>query len=264
MSKLVDKLNNLGRVGRPSMGFRTSGAGTNIVSVIVLAELTGKSEAEVKSIAGAGITAAIVDGAGLTSATLSKFTRNAENTILGLNLSGLKASSGWKLVTGDIDFVIFDTDTPVNVFESRDMSSLGKVLALKLDTGSDLLRSVHSLYPDIDVVCINLRETDLTVESLMNCRRLVDFTGHPVLAQVNAPQSEAELLALRGAGVKGIILPRETGTDETQAIVDRVAALPKPDKRKDNQQVALLPKLGLAPAAKEDGEGGGDDGDEDE
>jgi hypothetical protein len=262
MSKLIDRLNNLNKAAMPAMGFRTASSGGKSLAMIVLADVTGKTEDEFKSIADTGAAGGFVEGSGLSAAALAKYTRSAGKMNVGLSLTGTKAASAWKLVTSDIDFVIFGPETPVSAFGGKDLDSLGKVLALALDTDSDLLRSVRNIYPDIEAVLIDLRASNLTVEALMACRRLADFAGQHTLALVGGVPSEAELLALRGAGVKGLVLAPGLSADDIRALVEDVAALPKVEKRKDTQSIATLPKLGLAPAPKEEGEGGGEDGDD--
>jgi hypothetical protein len=262
MSKFIDSLNNLNKAAMPAMGFRTASSVGKSLSMIVLADITGKTEDEIRSIAGTGVAGGIVEGSGLSATALSKYAKSADKMNVGLSLTGAKASSAWKLVTGDIDFVVFGPETPVSAFDGKDLDSLGKVLALALDTESDLLRSVHSLYPDVDAVLIDLRASNLTVQTLMNCRRLADFAGQHTLAMIGGVPSEAELLALRGAGVKGLVLAPGLSADDIKALVEDVAALPKAERRKDSQSIATLPKLGLAPAPKEEGEGGGEDGDD--
>jgi hypothetical protein len=264
MSKLIDRLSNLNKSVMPAMGFRTASAGANTGSMIVMAEVTGKPEGEIKEIAGAGVAAVIIDSSGLNASALAKYTRNPGDMIMGLSLTGGKAASGWKLVTDDVDFIVFDADAQVDMFQGKDLESLGKVLKLPLDTEPGLLRSVHSLYPDIDAVLIDLRVTEMTVQTLMDCRRVADFSGQHILALVDSPLSEIQLLSLRGAGVKGLVFPSKADADELKSDVDRVAALPRPDKRKDRKDVVLLPKLGLSPAPKEEGGGDGENGDDDD
>jgi hypothetical protein len=258
MSKLVDKLDNLNKAAAPTMGFRTAGATGMAMSMLVAAELTGKSEDDVKELAGLNLAAGIIDSAGLSAAALSKYAKVAGSTIIGLNLSVGKAVSGWKLITGDIDFVIFDIHTPVSVFEGKDIDSLGKMLRLGIETDSGLLRSVHNLYPDIDAVLVDLRLPELTVEVLMQCRRIADFAGRHVLAIVGGSPSESELLALRESGVKVLVMSADCSLDEISSAADRVAALPRPDRKKEKKDIVLLPKFGLAPAAREE-DGDGDD-----
>lgn len=264
MSKLVDKLDNLSRPAGPAMGFHTAGATEKAISMLVAVEITGRPEDEVKDIAGLKAAGGVIDGAGLTAAALSKYAKAAGSMPIGLNVGGGKAVSSWKLVAGDVDFAIFDVNTPVIVLEGKDADSLGKVLSLRFDMESGLLRSVNNLYPDIHAALIDLRLREFTVETMMNSRRVADFAGCHMLALVKVSLSYQELLALRGAGVKGLILPSDSSVDEIKAFIERVEGLPRVEKKKEKRDVVLLPKFGLAPAAKEEEGGDGDGGDDDE
>jgi hypothetical protein len=182
--------------------------------------------------------------------------------VAGLALLGSKAANNFKLISDSIDFIVFDMNLPVASFEGKDVESTGKILYVDSGIEADLLRSVHRIYPGIDGVMINLRLPSLTMENMMVCRRVSDFSGQHTVAMVNQTLSATELIALRDAGVKALVLPQDCGIDDLKSIMNAVSALPKPEKKRDNKTVALLPKMGLAPAPKEE-EGGDDDGDDD-
>ena len=262
MSKLIDKLNDLNKTDLPAMGFRKADPQEKRVPMLVLAEITGRPEDEIKEIADSGIAGVIIDGAGLSATTLSKYLKNTNNLAAGLSLSGSKAGNGFKLISGDIDFMIFDVKLPVTAFEGKEIKDTGKILSVDAGIEAGLLRSVHDVYPGIDAVMIDLRVSALTMENMLSCRRVSDFSGQHTIALVNKSLSVAELMALRNAGVKALILPQDITVEETKSIVDAVSALPRQDKKKEKKAVALIPQLGMAPAPKEEDEGESDgDGD---
>jgi hypothetical protein len=262
VSKLIDKLNDLNKTDLPAMGFRNTRTEEKHTSMLILAEISGKAEDEIKDIAGSGIAGYIVDSAGLSAATLSRYLKNTNGMTAGLALLGSKAANNFKLISDSIDFIVFDINLPVAAFEGRDVESASKILYVDAAIEADLLRSVHRVYPGIDAVMINLRLPFLTMENMMACRRVSDFSGQHTLALVNRSLSAAELTALRDAGVKALVLPQDSSIDDLRSLLDAVSALPRPAKKKDKKTIALLPKLGLAPASKEEEEGD-DDGDED-
>jgi hypothetical protein len=110
-------------------------------------------------------------------------------------------------------------------------------------------------------VLVNLRLPSLTIENTMACRKVADFSGQHTFALVNRSLSVVELTAIRDAGVKVLVVPPDTTGDELKALVKAISELPKKENKKDRQTVALLPKLGMAPAPREE-EGGDEDGDE--
>ena len=260
MSKLIDKLNNLNKTDLPAMGFRKAEPEEKRASMLVLAEISGRQEDEIKEITGSGIAGVIIDCAGLTAAALSRYLKNTNNLAAGLSLTGSKAGNGFKLISDDIDFMVFDVKLPVTVFEGKEIRYTGKILSVDTGIEAGLLRSVHGVYPGIDAVMIDLRVTALTMENMLSCIRVSDFSGQHTIALVNKSLSSAELIALRNAGVKALVFPQDTTAGETKSMVDAISALPRQDKKKDKKAVALLPQLGMAPAPKEEDEGD-DDGD---
>ncbi len=240
------------------MGFRKADPQEKRVSMLILAEISGRPEDEVKEIADSGIAAVMIDGAGLTAAALSRCLKNTNNLAAGVSLPGSKAGSSFKLISDGIDFIVFDVKLPMAAFEGKEIKDTGKILSVDAGIEASLLRSVHDVYPGIDAVMIDLRISPLTMENMLSCRRVSDFSGQHTVALVNKSLSATELIALRNAGVKALVLPQDTSVEEMKSMVDAVSSLPRQDKKKERKAVALLPKLGMAPAPKEEDEGDDD------
>ncbi len=263
MSKFIDKLDNLNKSATPAMGFNARGSGDKPVSMLVAVELAGKPEDELKEVATTGACAGILDPAGLTGAALIKYLKTKVDMPVGLVLGGGKTGTGAKPEGSDIDFVVFDMNLPVKSLAGNEPVSVGKVLRLDTSIEAGLLRAVNGLHPGIEAVMVDLRVPALTVETLMHCRRAADFSGQPILALVGAGLTMAELTALREAGVKCLVLPAGSSAAEIGSLIDEILALPKPEKKKDKKGIAIVPRMGLAPAPKEDEGDGGDDDDDD-
>lgn len=263
MSKFIDRLEGLNKSSLPAMGFRRSDADDRPLSMLVAVELTGKPEDELKEVATTGAAAGILDPAGLTPAALVKYLKNRVDMPVGLVLGGGKTGTGAKPEGSDIDFIVFDMNLPVKSLAGNESESVGRML--RLDTGieSGLLRSVHGLQPGIEAVMIDIRVPALTIETLMNCRKAADFTGQPIVALATAKLTTAELAALRDAGVKCLVLPAGSTTGEISSLIDQIRDLPKPEKKKDRKGIAIVPRMGLTPAPKEDEDEGGDDNGDD-
>jgi hypothetical protein len=264
MSKFIDKLNNLNKGASPAMGFHTRGGGDESVSMLVAVELAGKPEDESKEVATTGACAGILDPAGLTGASLIKYLKTKVDMPIGLVLSGGKTGTGAKPEGSDIDFVVFDVNLPVKSLAGNERESVGRVLRLDTSIEAGLLRAVNSLHPGIEAVIVDLRVPALTVETLMQCRRVADFTGQPIIALTGAGLTEAELTALREAGVKCLVLPAGSPAAEISSLLNDIRALPKPERKKDKKGIAIVPRVGLAPAHREDEGDGGDDDDDGE
>jgi hypothetical protein len=263
MSKFIDRLDNLNKDTGPSMGFRKAEEQEKPLSMLVAVELTGKPEDELKEAATTGAAAGILDPSGLTAAALVKYLKVKVDMPVGLVLGGGKTGSGSKPEGSDIDFVVFDMNLPVRSLAGNESGVVGRVLSLEMSMEAGLLRSVHGLQPAVDAVLVNLRVPAMTVETLMNCHRVADFTGQHVIAFVPAKLTAAELTALRECGVKCLVMPAGSTAADIGAMLDDIRALPKPQKKKEKKGVAIVPRLGLAPAPKKDDEGGDDDGEDD-
>jgi hypothetical protein len=258
MSKFIEKLNSFSKKSAPAMGFRKPTEAVPQPTMLVAVESTGKSDEEMKGLADAGAAAAIVDSAGLTASALIKCLKSCGNIAIGLLIASAKYANGAKLMTPDVDFIVFDLSMPVKAFDGKEFEAAGKILSVDSGLEASLLRTMNDLYPSANAVLIDLRVAPLTLQHLMNCRKVADFTGQHVIAQVNKTLTRAELIALRDSGIKSLVLPADTSAAELNKVVNDIAELPVPDKKKDKSGIALVPRIEVQAAAKED-EGGDDD-----
>jgi hypothetical protein len=263
MSKLIEKLANLNKSTAPAMGFGRADAVKKPSDMLVAVELAGKTDDEIKDLAATGIAAGLIDASGLSAAALGKLIKARGELTVGLVLANGKSASQ-KAVNGDVDFIVFEPGLPVKVFDGRDLEETGKVIKLEMSADAGLLRSVNNLYPGVDAVLVDLLISPLTVENMMACRRVSDFSGQPVIARVASVLSVAELSALREAGVKVLLLKSDAGVEDVKALIEAIATLPKADKKKGPKGIALVPAVGLGFGTKKEDEDGGDDGDDDD
>lgn len=262
MSKFIDKLNNLNKSAIPAMGFRRAGSEEKLACMLVVVEIAGKSEDEIRELAVAGIAAVLIDPAGLSAAALSKLIKSSSELTTGMVLTNGKAGNSQKAASGDIDFLIYDPGITIKAFEDKDMENTGKIIRLGQEMDAGLLRSVNNLYPGVDAVMVDLTALPITLESMMGCRRVADFSGQHIIARMAGIPSKAELLSLREAGVKCLLLKAETTATEARDLVEAISALPRPDKKKERKGIALVPSVGIGFGAKKEDENGGDDDDD--
>ncbi len=265
MSKFIDRLDSLNKVTAPAMGFHAGSGSDRPVTMLVAVELSGKPEDELKEVASAGACAGILDATGLSGAAVVKYLKTKVDMPVGLVLSGGKTGTGAKPEGSDIDFIVFDANLPVKSLAGNEPESVGRVLRLEPTIEAGLMRAVNNLHPAIEAVMVDLRVPSLTVDTLMQCRRVTDLTGQPVLALTGAGLTTAELTALREAGVKCLVLPAGSSAAEISSLIDDIRALPKPEKKRDKKGIAIVPRIGLIPRPKKDSDDGGeDDGDNDD
>jgi hypothetical protein len=266
MSKLLDRLNNLNKASLPAMGFRSAMADDNARSMLIIVALPAKTETGIQELTESGVDAILLDSSGLSSAILSKIGKTRGKVLLGLTLgvSG-RTVTGLKLISDEIDFVVYGSDLPVNSFESEEMEEVGKIIKVDQKKDASMLRAIHSMRAQVNAVAIDLEVAILTIEDLMNCRRVAEYTGQHIIAQVNKILTITELVALRDSGVKAVILPQDCTYEEIKDFASKIMELPKPaNNRNERKSFALLPKMGLQTYESEHEEGDDDEEDDDE
>ncbi|MHB8085989.1 MAG: hypothetical protein ACYDHZ_09190, partial [Dehalococcoidia bacterium] len=180
MSKFIEKLNSFSKKSAPAMGFRKPPEAARQPSMLVAVEFAGKSDEELKGLADAGAVAALIDSAAMTSSALAKCLKNCGSIAIGLQIASAKFASAAKLITPDVDFIVFDLSIPVKAFDSKEFEAAGKIMTADPAMEAGLLRTINDLYPSINAVMIDMRVTTLTLENLMSCRKVGDFTGQHV------------------------------------------------------------------------------------
>ncbi len=258
MSKFIEKLDSFSRKSAPAMGFRRPAEAVQKPTMLAAVELIGKSEEDLKALSDAGAAAVIIDSAGLTASSLSKYSKSSGDIAIGLLISSAKYAGGARLMTPDIDFIVFDLGMPVKAFDGKEFETAGKILSIDLGLEAGLLRAVNDIFPAVNAVMIELRIAPLTLEQLVSCRKVADFTGQHLIARVGNSLTCVELTALRDSGVKSLVLPADTSAAELSKITSDIAGIPAVAKKKDKGSIALVPRIEMPVAAKED-EGGDDD-----
>ena len=254
MSKLIEKLNNLNKTATPSLGFRKSEMEEKLLSILLIVNISGRADIEVKELGDAGITAGVLDPAALSAGALGKYLKNRGNMPVGLLIDSNKALNGLKAITSDIDFIIFGADMAANTFTSKELEQAGRILKVKPAIELGLLRAVNNLRPSVDAILTDLTDASLTIEDLLNCQRISDHTGQPLIATVNKRLTEAELLSLRDAGVACLFIQSGLPGGDSVAMMESIKMLPRPVKRKEKGGVVLLPRLGASSDVKKEDE----------
>jgi hypothetical protein len=254
MSKLVDKLSDVSKTTVPAMGFRKAEAEEKKLSLLVLANVTGSNEDEVREVAALGVSAVVIDAEGLSEGALNRMVKKCSGLVTGLLVDKGRTPAELKASVSEIDFIILETGAPVSLYGNKELEKAGRVVKLDMETEASRLRSVNGLQPSVDAVLIEVAASSLKLEDIMSCRRIADHTGQPVIAAVNKPLSGEELMSLREAGIRGLLLPVETSVSDMKALIDAIGALPKPAKKQEKERgsVSLLPHLASSTAKKDE------------
>jgi hypothetical protein len=251
MSKFAEKLQRVYRGTVTSIGFRKS-TEVELLPLLVVANLTKASAAEAKAIAGAGIDAAIVSGAGLGSKSFGQLSKAMDDVPLGLFLADAEKEDISQSVDLGGDFLVFGLKTPLEVVSREDV---GKLLKIEPSLEPSLVRAINELPLTVDGVLVAGEESSVTVERLLICQRFSELLAKPLLVTVDLSVTGAEISSLFQAGVNGLVLPEKVPVETFAELKKTIGSLPKAVKRK-SKGTALLPQLGGELRAKvEEGEG---------
>jgi hypothetical protein len=180
--------------------------------------------------------------------------------VTGLYLNNGKAF-GSKGAGDDVDFVICNLQSPVTLYGAKELENLGRVVCLEASLEVSQLRAVNGLYPEADAALVEISADTLTLEVLLGCRKVAEHSGLPVITIMRQCLSEAELVALREAGVRGLLLSAGMTAGGIKDCLEIIASLPKPAARKEKvkNSVSLLPHLSAAGTKKEESDEDEDD-----
>jgi hypothetical protein len=135
-----------------------------------------------------------------------------------------------------VDFVVL---TSTSRAEPLAEESVGRVLVLDPDLEDTQLRLIGEL--GLDALVVRAPQLPLTVERLLDVRRISAFTRTALLMDVPPDIDAGSLRLLRDSGVAGLVLG---DAPRLGALKERIAALPARGKRKEGHADALLPAQG--------------------
>ncbi|MFQ5826518.1 MAG: hypothetical protein ACE5IA_04080 [Dehalococcoidia bacterium] len=207
MSKLIDKLQRMGKGSAPGLGFRVAAAskGPPLLLILRLAGLDAKLGAA--AVKGGADAVLINAGEALERGKIRKSKLEALGDVpwgMGWEAESLKDME--PLVKGGCDFIVLEAaGAPAGVLLGR--KGLGRVLVIEPSLADGLLRAVDLMPVDAVLLRKGLEaQPSLTVEHLMVCRRVTAFIHKPLLVEVS-PQIDGDgLKALGEVGGKGVVV----------------------------------------------------------
>jgi hypothetical protein len=232
MGKLVERLNRIGKSGAAPIGFgRVAGAPEPALGIV--AALNGNDKGLAKKAVEQGALAVVLHNGDKGAAKDAGL-----DVPCGANLSGNCAA--W-------DFIIAGA------------GNVEIVLRLPDEPSDDLLRTLEAL--PIDAVVLTAPPS-LTAERLGQLYRVTRSTQKHVLAAAGADISKAALIALRDAGVTGLLVNvAKDSVEGIGSLKKTIASLPpKKAKTPSRRPAATLPSVRAAePAAPTPDDDGDDD-----
>ena len=239
MSKLMDKLRELDKVVTQPIGFKRAEVETKSLTMLLMVDIDGKTEVEVRKAMELGISGCVVKSGSLDANSSIKALSGVP---VGLILDNNKPINAVKPEENNIDFVIFDLELPLVTLNEKRLGNPAKLLKLELNTEASLLSAVNNFYFPIDSVLVDLGVADMNIANILNCQRISDITGKPLIVQVNKLLETVELMWLRELGVKGVLLSEGFLFDDLTLMAGNIASLPKVVRHEKNRPV-LLPRI---------------------
>jgi len=237
MGKLIEKLNRVGSTAGTRLGFGM-GSDAKRPGMLLVARIDSQDEATAKAAVSGGAEAILVSQPSVKKAKtgLAKSLGIADTVVAG----GYAAGAG----SGEVarwDFAVVAPGDAVGVL--ADAADLDRVLQLPLEVADETLRALEAL--PVDSVAIEIPACALFLKDLVPIYRVVHATRKPVMAQVSIDADRPTLLALRDAGILGLITTVTKGSAKGLKALHQ-AILDLPPKKPRRGKGSATPALGLS------------------
>jgi hypothetical protein len=253
MSKLIEKLKKLSQAAPPPMGFHTTRPAAENPTLLLIGKLPINSAAPATKYSG-GADAVLLygDKAEATVKEIQKTAKTLGDIPWGIYLAEVSDNKEPGVLL--CDFVIFSPANKVNELPTDER--LGKILEVESSMDDGLLRAVNDLPVDAVLVTDALETNEtLTMHRLMIYRNLSSYIGKPIIVPVKKDISEAELKALRDAGIDGVMAEMDTaGGDNLKELEKKIRKLPPREAKKGGKGGVILPRVGTTAAPSEEEE----------
>jgi hypothetical protein len=245
VSKLSEAIKRAGRTVPAPLGFaaRVAAAATPptmLCFVRVASNEANKAEEAAKK----GADVVIVDGG--DEGKIKEFAKKAPSVLLGVRPQKSERENIASLKQAGADFVVLETDS--GLAEALLEENVGFVLMAREQAEDTRLRLLGDL--GLDAVITTVADGALTIERLIELRRVSALARTPLLVEVSADAEASRLQALRESGVAGVILDGSS-LGKLAKLRETIASLPARGKRRDERSDAMLP-AGVGAAAGHD------------
>lgn len=247
MSLLQKALQRVQRREGPAMGF---GAVAREQPRAMLAGVFCASSAAAASALEDGADLAVVRAASPRDGSLLAPRKGA---IVGVLLDSLDEAGAAALSASGCDFIVAPLEA--TAAGAIDLEKLGHVPRVSPATDDDRLRALATM--GFEAILVGEVAGPLTLGDQLALIRLAMLSSTPLMVQVAADASVAQLRALRDAGVGCVLLPEGASANDVRGLGEQLRAVPAPRKarRSGASDGALVPS-----AAR--GEDGGEDDDD--
>jgi len=208
--------------------------------MLCVVRLASNEASKAEEAAKKGADAVIVDGA--DAGKIKEFAKKAPDILLGaLMRQKSDRESIASIKQAGADFIVLEADS--GLAEALLEENVGFVLASRGQPEDTWLRLLGDL--GLDALIASVPDGDLTIERLLELRRVSALSRTPLLVEVPADAESSRLQALRESGVAGVIVDGSS-LGKLEKLRETIAALPARGKRREERSEAVLPTAGVA------------------
>ncbi|MDY6911969.1 MAG: hypothetical protein SVM79_06425 [Chloroflexota bacterium] len=235
MSAFIKKLEQISRTKGRSIGFGAS-VKANDASMMLVARLF-QADAGAVSLAVEGKADALLFDLADPGANIDALSEITGSIPWGVRLRTGGADEVKRFSEEGCDYFVFDPSLPVLIL---DRDGVGKVLEVDTALGDGVARTIAQTPIDVLFITEDTQVESLAIAQLLNYQRICGFSGK--IALVNLPQDLADLALLREAGVGGVVVECDKGSERKVVEVrEAIAALPVSMKKGKGGTDPLLP-----------------------
>jgi hypothetical protein len=221
------------------LGFAAKAAAAAPPSMLCIVRLASNEANKAEEAAKKDADAVIVDG--VDAGKIKEFAKKAPNILLGARPQKSERENIASLKQAGADFIVLDADS--GLAEALLEENVGFVLASRGQPEDTWLRLLGDL--GLDALMASAPDGDLTIERLLELRRVSALSRTPLLIEVPADADASRLQALRESGVAGVIVDGSS-IGKLGKLRETIATLPARGKRRDERSEAVLPTAGVA------------------
>lgn len=112
-----------------------------------------------------------------------------------------------------------------------------------------MAKPINDIDSVADAVLMENKSKIINVELLLNLQLFSTLLNKPLLVEVNAKLSEADITSLSRVGIKALVLDNTTSIEEVKELQKSIKALPKTFKNKVPLR-PLIPGISTMPESK--------------
>ncbi|MBI4287703.1 MAG: hypothetical protein HY671_04640 [Chloroflexi bacterium] len=253
MSKLIDSLSKLSKSSPTPMGFRAASL-PRPAPMLLVGQLPRVNKETLDAVKGSNVDAVVaeLEAQGSDPQALSRLNKLLAHIPWGVWWTAGIAEDGAALAEAGADFMVADlASTPAAILAEK---RLGHILAMDQTLGDGMVAAVDALGTNALLLRAGFEDASfLTIGNLLACQRVARLQRKPLLVSVSLDLKAADLQALVGAGIKGVVV-RLPDKGAAQRAAEMKNVLGTLSAVKKEAEEVIVPRLASEPSHEDEGE----------